>query len=577
MANDSKSRDDNGRGRQEESAGKPRVRRARRLSFIWFIPVLAVVLGLWLVKKHFDDLGEVIVITLPSAEGLSVGKTEIRCRAVTIGELESIKLTRDLGVRLEARIKSDYIKLLRDDSEFWVVKARFSGGSISGLGTVLNGAYIELDPGIGSPGKRKFVGLENPPPTPKSFPGLRLELVTEDPGSLDVGSGVFFKNNEVGKVESRIFDPEQEEVVLGVFIEDRYRNLISTNTFFWGESGLHVKVGAEGVDVELPSLDSLLKGRVAFGLMDGEVPGEEVTDGFVYRFHGSLREAEASSFESEGEFLLLFEQSVRGLVEGAAVEFRGLKVGRVSEISYGLLQDGTDKQTPVLVQLDKRLLQKHFPPDLLDEGGKGIEEALQNGLRASLKASSVLTGQRYVDLDYYPEEGATPLSFQDDFLVLPTIETGLGQLEERVTAVIDKINDVPIESLFNQLEATTLAAQNTLHAMNDKLASTEPLLVESQATMAEMRASLKSLTQLLSAESTQAIPADVRETLAQINNTLKPLSNDGAVYGDLRRTMDELRSATRSIERLTDTIGDKPNSLLFGKPAASEKIPRAKR
>ena len=113
--------------------------------------------------------------------------------------------------------------------------------------------------------------------------------------------------------------------------------------------------------------------------------------------------------------------------------------------------------------------------------------------------------------------------------------------------------------------------------MNAKLESTGPVLAESQATLAEMKASLASLNQLLKSESTQAIPNDVRETLAQINNTLKPLSNDGAVYGDLRRTMDELRSATRSIERLTDTISDKPNSLLFGKPSSSDKIPRAKR
>lgn len=562
---------------KDESSDRPQVRRARKVSFIWFIPVVALVLGLWLVKQHFDELGEVVTVTLPSAEGLSVGKTEVRCRAVKIGELESIKLTDDLGVKLTLRVKPEYLKLLREDSEFWVVKARISGGSVSGLGTVFSGAYIELDPGVGDSGRRKFAGLENPPPTPKSVPGLRLELVTENPGVVDVGSGVYFKNNLVGKVESRLFDLKRQEVTLGVFIDEEYRELVSTNTFFWGETGLQLRVGADGVDLDLPSLDSLLKGQVAFGLMEGETDGEEVTDGFVYRLYKNLDEAQASSFESEGEFLLLFDQSVRGLTVGASVEFRGMKVGRVSEISFSLLRESDDKQTPVLIQFDRRLLQKHFPPELLDEGGNGIEQALNKGLRASLKSGNLITGQRFVDMDYYPEEGAASLMVKDDYLVLPTVETGLGQLEERVTAVVDKLNEVPIEGLFNQLEATTLAAQNTLHAMNAKLDSTGPILVESQATLAEMKASLASLNQLLKAESTQAIPDDVRQTLAQINNTLKPLSNDGAVYGDLRRTMDELRSATRSIERLTDTLSDKPNSLLFGNPSASDKIPRAKR
>lgn len=555
---------------------EPELRPARRLSWFWLLPLVAAVLGLWLVKRHFDDIGEIVQVSLPSAEGLSVGKTEVRCRAVKIGELESISLTDELEVELELRIKPRHLHLLREDSQFWVVKARISGGSVSGLATVFSGAYIELDPGVGERGERSFVGLENPPPTPNSVPGLRLELVTEDPGVVDVDSGIYFKNNLVGKVESRIFNPSREEVTLGIFIEDRYRNLVNTNSFFWGVSGLQVRVGAQGVDVELPSLSSLLKGQVAFGLMEGEVDGEEITDGYVFRLFKNLDDAEAHSFESEGEFLLLFEQSVRGLTVGASVEFRGLKVGRVSEISYGLVSNGSDQQTPVLVQLNKRLLQKHFPPELLDEGGGGIEKALQKGLRASLKSSNLLTGQRFVDLDYYPDEEMVSMAFLDSYLVLPTVETGLGQLEERVTEVVEKINDVPIKSLVNQLEATTLAAQNTLHIMNEKLESTGPVLLESQATLAEMKASLASLNQILKAESTQSIPDDVRDTLAQINQTLKPLSNDGVVYGDLRRTMDELRSATRSIERLTETISDKPNSLLFGKPGSSDKIPRAK-
>lgn len=554
----------------------PQVRPARRLSWFWLLPLVAAVLGLWLVKRHFDDVGELVVVSLPSAEGLSVGKTEVRCRAVKIGELESISLTDDLEVELELRIKPQHLHLLREDSQLWVVTARISGGSISGLGTVFSGAYIELDPGAGDAGKREFVGLESPPPTPNSVAGLRLELVTEDPGVVDVGSSIFFKNNLVGKVESRFFDPEREEVRLGIFIDDKYRNLISTNTFFWAESGLQLNIGAGGVDVSLPSLDSLIKGQVSFGLMDGEVEGEEIADGYVYRLFRNLPEAEASSFEAEGEFLLLFEQSVRGLTVGASVEFRGLKVGRVSEISYGLVRNGDDEQTPVLIQLNKRLLEKHFPPELLDEGGGGIELALKKGLRASLKSGNLLTGQRYVDMDYYPEEELKMLTMEDEYLVLPTVETGLGQLEELVTEVVEKFNNVPIEGLVNQLEATTLAAQNTLHTMNAKLESTGPVLAETQATLAEMKASLASLNALLKSDSTKAIPDDVRKTLAQINSTLEPLSNDGAVYGDLRRTMDELRSATRSIERLTETISDKPNSLLFGNPASSDKIPRAK-
>lgn len=561
---------------------EPEIRPARRFSLIWIIPLVAIFLGFWLVSDHLSELGEIVEVTLPSAEGLEVGKTEVRCRAVKIGELEDIALSDDLTVRLSLRISPEHLHLVRESSQFWVVRARISAGSISGLGTLVSGAYIELDPGVVSPqekemAKREFEGLENAPPTANSVPGLRLSLVAANPGSIDVGSGVFFKNNLVGQIESRVFSPETEDVEFGIFIEEKYQNLVGTNSKFWISSGLQLNVGANGIDLKLPSVESFLRGRVAFGEISGEERGGEVSDGVLFPLYVDLREAESSAFESEGEFLLLFDQSVRGLSEGAPVEFRGLRVGRVGRISYGLISDAKDSQTPVLIQLSRQLLEEHFPPQLMDEGGGGISHALELGLRASLKSSNLLTGQMYVDMDYYPEQGPSEVMVVEDYVVLPTVESGLGQLEEKVTAVLDKLNDAPVETLLAELEETTIQAKLTMETLNARLIGAGPLLTESQATLQEVRTSLDSLNKLMSSESTQAIPDDLRVTLASINATLKPLSQEGAVYGDLRRTLDELRAATRAVQSTAETISEKPNSLIFGKDPASNQIPRAKR
>jgi paraquat-inducible protein B len=561
----------------------PEIKPARRLSLIWIIPFVAIVLGLWLVKQHFDEMGEVVEVSFASAEGLEVGKTEVRCRAVKIGELESISLTEDLTVTLDLRIRPEHVHLIREDSKFWVVRARISAGAVSGLGTLVSGAYIELDPGAeldeesGNVLKKDFVGLEEPPPTPTSVPGRRLKLVASNPGTVDIGSGVFFKNSQVGKIETRKFDPRTEDVQFGVFIEEEYQELVGTNSKFWVSSGLELNVGAEGIDLKLPSLESLLRGRVSFGEMGEDKRGSELNDGVIFPLYADRKEAQASSFESEGEFLLLFEQSVRGLAEGAPVEFRGLRVGRVSQISYNLVAEARESQTPVLIELSRSLLEEHFPPDLLDDGGAGITHALEKGLRASLKSSNLLTGQMYVDMDYYPDEGPSQMQVVEDYAVLPTIESGLGQMEEKVTALLKKFNEVPIESLLAELEETTVQAKTTMQTLDQRLVGAGPLLTESQQTLKDVQTSLKSLNKLIAADSTQGIPSDLRETLASINSTLKPLSQEGAVYGDLRRTLDELRSATRSVETMTNTISEKPNSLIFGKKASTNKIPRAKR
>lgn len=560
----------------------PEIRPARRFSLIWIIPIVAIFLGLWLVNSHFSDMGDIIEVSLPSAEGLDVGKTEVRCRAVKIGELEDIVLEDDLTVRLALRISPEHLHLVRHTSQFWVVRARISAGSVSGLGTLVSGAYIELDPGIvDSTGKeadkRSFEGLENAPPTPNSVPGLRLSLIATNPGTIDIGSGVFFKNNLVGKIESRAFDPETEDVEFGIFIDERYQDLVGTNSKFWVSSGLQLNVGANGIDLKLPSVESLLRGRVSFGEVSGEERGGEISDGVLFPLFADLKEAESSAFESEGEFLLLFEQSVRGLSEGAPVEFRGLRVGRVGRISYSLIDNVNESQTPVLIQLSRQLLEEHFPPQLMDEGGGGIGHALELGLRASLKSSNLLTGQMYIDMDYYPEEGPSQMRVQEDYVILPTIESGLGQIEEKVTALLAKFNEAPIESLLTELEETSIQAKTTMETLNRRLIGAGPLLVESQATLQDVRTSLDSLNKLMASESTQAIPDDLRVTLASINRTLEPLSAEGAVYGDLRRTLDELRSATRAVQTTAATISEKPNSLIFGKNPASNKIPRAKR
>lgn len=556
----------------------PEVSKNRRISKVWIIPIIALLLGAWLVKNHFDSQGHVVDVTFKNAEGITADKTEVRCRSVVIGKVESVTLDDNLNVLIEMRIKNEHTHLVSKNSRFWVVRPRVSGTNISGLGTIITGSYIELDPGLKSAKhKHQFTGLEDPPLTPSTVPGLRLSLISPEPGSVGIGTGLYFKGTLIGRVESRNFHQETRNTSFGVFIEEKYALLVCQETRFWRDNGLKLDVGANGFKLDLPSLDSLLAGRINLGVPNSIAQGTPLEDGSTVILFEDKILADASTFDIAAEFLLLVDQSVRGLSKNAPVEFRGLPIGRVKEISYQLAGDFPISKIPVLIQLDKRLMKKHFPVGIKDEEADYLEKATRNGLRAALKSSSLLTGQLVVDLDYYSDLPKEEIGEFASFKVLPTAESGLARIEDRLAAVLKKINALPIEPILRELKRTAEESTATMASVRTMLTDKNGVVADTQRTMQEANVTLKSLRAILENNELKSIPADIRTTLAQLKSSLKPFSAEGKLHGDLLRTMDEIRATVRSIERTSDAIADKPNSLLFGKDKDSKKIPRAPR
>lgn len=132
---------------ESEEELHPDVRPGTRFNKVWIIPIITLLLGVWLVKHNIDHQGEMITIRFENADGIKEGKTEVKCRNVNIGMVEQITLTDDLAVEVGVLVKPQHLHLIRKDSRFWVEKPRVQGASISGLGTLVSGAFLQLDPG----------------------------------------------------------------------------------------------------------------------------------------------------------------------------------------------------------------------------------------------------------------------------------------------------------------------------------------------------------------------------------------------------------------------------------------------
>ena len=360
-----------------------------------------------------------------------------------------------------------------------------------------------------------------------------------------------YLGNEVGRIERTRFDPETRRVQLKAFIEEEFAQLVTENTRFWLASAIEVEVGADGFKLKMPSLASVVSGGVTFGVPEGVAPGSPVSGDPSFILFDDEEAAAESAFESAGEMLLLFNQSVRGLKVGAPVEFRGLEVGRGPKISFRYAPESAGRLVPMVIQLNKYQIEKQFPAELSDEGGEGLAKAIHGGLRGALKSSNLLTEALFVELDYYEETIPTEIVMRNEMIVLPTVESGIQLLEGKVVSLLAKLEAIDIEGALAKIGDAAVAGKEALE-------NSEKVLKEAGGAIAAIRAVVED-------DEFSRLPEEIRLTLTELRGTLEGLGPDSRGYGDMRRTLDELRSAARSIERVATTIEERPNSLLFGK------------
>lgn len=492
------------------------VKERRRFSPVWIVPIIAALLGAWLVWKYYSARGPAITVRFENADGIVAGKTAVLCKNVNVGVVETIELTQDLkGVVVHMQMQREATRLLTQDAQIWVVRPRYSGSGISGLSTLVSGSYIELAPGVAATGRSDFKGLEQPPVTPKGVPGLHVTLFTDEAGGVGPGTAITYKGLSAGRIESRIFHPENGKVEFGAFVSAEYAPLVRANTKFWNASGIDMQLGANGLQLRTGTLESLLMGGITFGQPNG-ASAPPVTDGATFTLYDSFEDTKKFAMRSSLPYLLLFTGSVRGLSDGAPVEFRGVRIGTVNGVSFRYLPDDPERRVPVLVQIDPSFI-TNLPSENTEAAENFVADAVRNGMRASLKTGNLLTGQLYVDLDFQKDAPAMTVADLEGYHVIPTAAGGLGELTEKATALLDKLQALPLDDTVRNASAAL---------------------------------------------------ASIKTTVDELKKTAAGFSEDSPLYRKLTTTLQELDETLRSVKAFADTLEQKPNALIFGKGKA---------
>lgn len=516
-----------------------------RLSLVWIVPILAMLIGASLILRTWLEAGPRIVIEFRTAEGLEPGKTEVRYKEVVVGRVEKVSLSDDrkkvlATVQLDRKVASIAV----EDTTFWVVRPRIGTAGVSGLSTLFSGSYIGVDGGTSAKERSRFVGLEAPPYVLRGEPGRSFVLRAQDLGSLDVGSPLYYRRTRVGRVVGYALNPKNDELLVQVFVESPYESLVTQQARFWNVSGLDLTLNASGLTVNAQTLASVLAGGIAFERLPGAITLPPSPAGTRFYLFNDRKAALAPPDGPALTIRMVYDQSVRGLAVGAPIDFLGIELGTVT--SMRLQYDPVRKRYPMEVTADIFLLRlgavRHAMLNTAATGPEAdtlfLERLVDNGLRAQLRAGNLLTGQQYVALDFIAKAPRATLAINGGVPLVPTVPGTLSELQSQIAEIVAKVSKVPFDEIGRDLQGTLGQARDTIRQLTP----------EAQQALAEVQRTLTA----------------VQESFARLDRNV--LDASAPVQRNADQTMIELQRAAQSLRVLGDYLQRHPEAILRGKP-----------
>ncbi len=539
-------------GRPASGTTEPEARvRRSRISLIWLIPLIAAVIAAWLGYRTVSQQGSLVTLSFRSADGLTAGQTRVRHKAVELGNVETIRLSDDMShVIVTVRMRREADPYLTDMARFWVVRPRLSSGSLAGIETLVSGSYIEMDPG-GRDGARRteFTGLEQPPGVRTGEPGRTFAVKAQRIGSLGPGAPVFYRDITVGEVLGYDIGDGTGPVTVQIFIRAPYDNFVRKGTHFWNASGVSVQVGAEGVHVELASVQALLSGGVAFDSPKDQPDAPPSEAGTEFPLYNNFAEAEASGYATKQEFVTYFESSVRGLGRGAPVEFYGIQVGTVTEVALELNPNNGDVRVRVRLEvqperiLSASTLAKSNPMEV-------ARRLVRRGMRAQLQTASYLTGQMVLALDFVPDPAPAELEVRGSDVILPSRSGGLNNILVAAEDIAGKLGRLPLDEIGQNLNGALRSASGAMASVQDLVKRTDAGLTPALRRLPE-------------------ITAGLQEAVAKAGRAFGSLDasygNNSQFQRELERAMTQVGDTARSIRLLADFLDRHPEALVRGR------------
>jgi paraquat-inducible protein B len=513
-------------------------KKRKAISTVWIVPIVALIVGAWLIIHNIKEKGPEIQIIFKSAEGVQADKTVLKYKDIEVGKVTSVNFTADLSsVIVTAEMKQNMEPYLTEKSRFWVRKARIGLNQVEGLDTLLSGVYIVFDPKKEGKSIRKFKGLETVPVVSMDEKGTNYVLKAEDIGSIDIGSPIYYKKLPAGRVSDYKLSEDKKSVEINIFIKAPFDKLITDNTRFWNASGISASFSANGVDIQSESLTALLSGGLAFDNFNlQKKPNKKVIAGHQFILYKTLKEAKKKHYNRELFFWVYFDSSIRGLSVGAPVEFRGVNIGEVIDFSLIGNAHNAHFKIPILIKIEPErfVIINHDKNATSGVDTAILKKLINHGLRAQLKSGNLITGELYVDLDMYKDAPDATLRQENGLYIIPTVPGTIETLKSDLKTVLDHIAAVPFDEIGIELQSLLKDIRSgTIPKLDATIKSTDDMMKGAGASL-------------------QVLQKNYLDSNAEINKKMIKL-------------LDEMTKTSRSVKNLTDYLERHPDALLKGK------------
>jgi len=527
---------------------------------IWIVPIIALIIGGWLIYEHFSKLGPEIKITFKSSAGLQAGQSVIKFRDVPVGKITKIEINNDTdGVIVYARINKDAEAFLNETTKFWIVKPEVDYSGVKGLDTLLSGSYINMYAKKGKERRYEFEGLNS------SFIDINggdyYALEADFAVKVRDKTPIYYKGVKVGQVDSISLDTQDRKLVLIIRIYKEYSNLINETTKFWVQSLLDLKLNDNRLEVNMAPLPIMILGGISLDTKFDKKYKKDFSKIYpLYKSAAIAKRQKIGFAKSKYErFIFNFKGDVSSITKGTKIIFKGFEVGEVKKlkIQYNKSYKGFEAECLSAIDIS------NFSTKSKD-GFSNFKEIANSGLIAVLEKNNPLFNKSNIIL----KENNVSLKLVKDkrynAYIIPTKEYIDSGLMAKLSNIADKINKLNLEATVDNINTVLATSKKPIKNIGKVLDETKTLIKNANRVLVNINKVVASKDFKGLSKGLNRTIKELSATLKETKKTLKSYDGNSLFADKLESTLKELHNATEQTNGLLRKLNKKPNALIFG-------------